>query len=508
MTNDTLRPSAGSVQESHAASLALLEQMRNQGGEILTAGLSDAVISKFLGRDPALTAAIEQAGEEWERLRRECPELLSLDEKKQISVIQADFVNFYPDDAVNPYVSIGGAGPWIVTTKGAVIHDNGGYGMIGLGHAPTVVLEAMNQPHLMANVMTANFSQLRLATALKAEIGRTRGGCPYTGFLCLNSGSESVSMASRIVDTNAKLMTDPGARHEGKSIQRVVLRGSFHGRTDRPAQYSDSTRRTYAQHLATFRDGKAPLTVAANDEAELREAFAQADRDGLFIEAMFIEPVMGEGDPGMSITPGFYSLARELTSEHGSLLLVDSIQAGLRSHGCLSAVDYPGFSKLPAPDMETFSKALNAGQYPLSVLAVTDSTAALYKKGVYGNTMTTNPRAMDVGYAVLESLTDQMRRNIVERGEEFLTKFEALREELGGSITKVQGTGLLFSVELDPRFKVWGVGSVEEHMRQAGVGVIHGGENSLRFTPHFAVTTEEVDLIVASTKAALLSCGK
>ena len=27
-------------------------------------------------------------------------------------------------------------------------------------------------------------------------------------------------------------------------------------------------------------------------------------------------------------------------------------------------------------------------------------------------------------------------------------------------------------------------------------GVIHGGENSLRFTPHFAITAEEVDLII------------
>ena len=30
----------------------------------------------------------------------------------------------------------------------------------------------------------------------------------------------------------------------------------------------------------------------------------------------------------------------------------------------------PGFEGFEAPDMETYSKALNAGQYPLSVLAV------------------------------------------------------------------------------------------------------------------------------------------
>ena len=68
----------------------------------------------------------------------------------------------------------------------------------------------------------------------------------------------------------------------------------------------------------------------------------------------------------------------------------------------LSIVDYPGFEGLDAPDMETYSKALNAAQYPLSVLAVNERAAGLYRKGVYGNTMTTNPRALDVACAVLE----------------------------------------------------------------------------------------------------------
>jgi acetylornithine/succinyldiaminopimelate/putrescine aminotransferase len=105
---------------------------------------------------------------------------------------------------------------------------------------------------------------------------------------------------------------------------------------------------------------------------------------------------MGEGNPGMAITPEFYAEARRLTREHGSLMLVDSIQAGLRAHGVLSIIDYPGFEELEAPDMETYSKALNAGQYPLSVLAMNRFAAELYRKGVYGNTMTSNPRALDV----------------------------------------------------------------------------------------------------------------
>ena len=33
---------------------------------------------------------------------------------------------------------------------------------------------------------------------------------------------------------------------------------------------------------------------------------------------------------------------------------------------------------------------------------------------------------------------------------------------------------------------------------------IHGGANSLRFTPHFAITSEEADLLVEGVRQALL----
>ncbi len=473
-------------------------------GQARTTGLTDAVVLDFAGRDPDLRQAIAAAAAEYARIRAEFPELLDLDEDAQATEVQSGFVNFYAADAANPYVALAARGPWIVTLKGAVIYDTGGYGMLGLGHTPAPVMDAMSRPQAMANIMTPSVSQLRFARAMRAEIGQTRGACPYSAFLCLNSGSESVSLASRIVDANAKTMTDPGARHAGKTIKRVVVKGAFHGRTERPALYSDSSRKTYLQYLASYRGEDSVITVAPYDEDALRKVFADADANGWFVEAMFLEPVMGEGDPGRSVPVAFYNTARELTRGHGSLLLVDSIQAGLRATGYLSIVDYPGFEKAEAPDLETYSKALNAGQYPLSVLAVTESAAAIYKRGLYGNTMTANPRALDVACTVLAQLTPSLRANIQQRGKQAIAMLEALKDELGGPITKVQGTGLLFSCELTKEFKGYGAGSTEEWMREHGIGVIHGGENSLRFTPHFAVTGEEMQLVVSMVKRALL----
>lgn len=481
-----------------------LNAMRSHGGAALTTGLEDARIRQFATLDPRLGQAVAEAFESFEALRESEAELLALDEREQMERIQAGYVNFYADDAVNPYVALAARGPWVVTLKGAVVHDNGGYGMLGMGHGPDAIIEAMSRPHVMANVMTPSLSQLRLDRALRAEIGQRGKGCPYSRFLCLNSGSEAVTLAGRIADVNTKLHTDPAGRHAGKKVKRIAVRGAFHGRTELPALYSDSTRKTYAAHLASHKHHAEQLLIVEPYNVEqLRETFARADREGWYIEAMFLEPVMGEGDPGRAVTVEFYRAARELTKAHGTLLLVDSIQAGLRAHGVLSIVDYPGFEGLEAPDMETYSKALNAGQYPLSVLATNERAAGLYRKGIYGNTMTTNPRAMDVAVAVLEGLTPALRQNIVERGRQFVQRFEALRGELPGWITKVQGTGLLFSCELSDDFKCYGSGSTEEWLRRHGLGVIHGGANSLRFTPTFAVSEAEIELVVEMVHRAL-----
>lgn len=484
----------------------LLNEMRTHGGPALTTGLNDEILLPFADRDKRLTTVVREAHAAFRQLLDDEPALLMMDEESQIREIQGGYVNFYAEDARNPYVSIAANGPWIVSLKGAVLYDTGGYGMLGFGHSPEPVLESMNRRHVMANIMTPNLSQKYLIDLLRKEIGHTRGSCPFDRFLCVNSGSEAVAVGARLADINAKLMSDPGGRYANKTSRILSLKGSFHGRTQRPAQFSDSTRQNYCKHLASFRDNDNLITVEPNDIEQLKQVFSWAETNNYFFEAFFFEPVMGEGNPGLDITPEFYAEARRLTREHGALMLVDSIQAGLRAHGVLSIIDYPGFESEEAPDMETYSKALNAGQYPLSVLAMNKHTSDLYRTGVYGNTMTSNPRALDVACTVLKNLTPEIRRNIVERGDELVAKLKSMRDELGGRITGVQGTGLLFSVELDSqRFKAYGSDSIEEFMRLHGLNVIHGGTNSLRFTPNFDLSSEEADLIVEATRQALLN---
>ncbi|HET9239833.1 MAG TPA: aminotransferase class III-fold pyridoxal phosphate-dependent enzyme [Oligoflexus sp.] len=481
-----------------------LQEMRRETGDKQTKGLDDKVIEAFLRTDKRLAEAIEDAYTEFQALKKEFGTRLQMNERELIDYIQSDFVNFYEADAVNPYVALAAAGPWLITTHGAVLHDSGGYGMIGFGQTPKKILEAMSQHHVMANIMTPNFSQKRLTERLNKEIGHNRKDNKpvFARYLCLNSGSESVTVAARLADLNAKNLTDPGARYAGRKIYMLSMKGSFHGRTERPAQASDSSAKNY-QKLATFREQKL-MTVEPNNVEQLRAAFAEADKKGIFIEMMLLEPVMGEGNPGVGVTPAFYDEARRLTREHGSLFMIDSIQAGLRAQGCLSICDYPGFETCEAPDMETYSKAVNAGQYPLSILALNRHAAELYQRGIYGNTMTTNPRALDVACAVLDSVTPELRKNIRDRGQEFLDRFNQLREEFPGVVTGATGTGLLCALHLNPEgYKVVGKHGVETWLREQGIGVIHGGKNALRFTPHFLITPAEIDLVIGKIREAL-----
>ena len=143
-------------------------------GRIDTPGLSDEEIVSFLDADPLLQMAIEEAAIRHEHMAQEFPTMyLGSDETELIHELQDGFVNFYNPATVNPYVALAARGPWIITSHGAVVHDNGGYGMLGAGHGPSQVIQSMADNWVMANVMTASFSQKRLDERLRQELGHT-----------------------------------------------------------------------------------------------------------------------------------------------------------------------------------------------------------------------------------------------------------------------------------------------------------------------------------------------
>jgi hypothetical protein len=156
-----------------------LKQLRGSGGRRRTVGLEDEIVERFLERDPRLGQAIDEAIEAHAKLREIWGDEWLCDEEADLAArLQEHLLNFYAADTVNPYVPIAARGPWIVTSHGAVVHDDGGYGMLGFGHGPQELVDRLAQPWVMANVMTPSFSHRSFTDRLRAEVGQKRGSCP------------------------------------------------------------------------------------------------------------------------------------------------------------------------------------------------------------------------------------------------------------------------------------------------------------------------------------------
>ena len=264
--------------------LSKLKAISAESMSPLTSGLDEESLKNFIETDPLLCACIESAYQEYFLLKKKFPELFKLSDQKKINTLQKDFINFYPPETVNPYIPLAAKGPWIVTTSGAVIHDSGGYGMLGFGHGPSRIIEAMSKEnHVMANIMTPSLKQYELEQLLKQEIGHSRkdhSKHKLGKFVCLNSGSESVGLALRITD--ARVMQE-----QSKSVKHckfVTLKKSFHGRTDKPAQVSSSSLPFYKKHLASFAERGNLITVEINNTACLTEVFVEAEKKDIIFK--------------------------------------------------------------------------------------------------------------------------------------------------------------------------------------------------------------------------------
>jgi len=121
--------------------LDILNPLRQRQGTVRTHGLDDTSLLQLAAQYPDLMIAAQRAADLLPDLVAEFADLADADEQTQIDATQSGFINFYPDDAINPYVAIAACGPWVVTLKGRVLHDSGGYGMLGFGHQPEAVIE-------------------------------------------------------------------------------------------------------------------------------------------------------------------------------------------------------------------------------------------------------------------------------------------------------------------------------------------------------------------------------
>ncbi|MCP8967332.1 glutamate-1-semialdehyde 2,1-aminomutase [Ectobacillus ponti] len=166
------------------------------------------------------------------------------------------------------------------------------------------------------------------------------------------------------------------------------------------------------------------ITVPYNDMESVRAAFAQFGAD---IAAVIIEPVAGNMGVVLPL-PGFLEDLREITTQHGTLLIFDEVMTGFRVHyNC--GQGYFGIT----PDLTCLGKVIGGG-LPVGayggkaeIMSQVAPSGPIYQAG----TLSGNPLAMAAGYETLVQLTPESYVEFERKAEMLANGLQAAAERYG-----------------------------------------------------------------------------
>jgi acetylornithine aminotransferase len=210
---------------------------------------------------------------------------------------------------------------------------------------------------------------------------------------------------------------------------------------------------------------------------------------------VILEPIQGEG--GVIVPPaGYLAAAREITTRHGALLVLDEIQTGVGRTGQWFAFQADGIT----PDAFTLAKGLGGG-LPIGALVSLGPAADLLGPGLHASTFGGNPVSCAAALAVLDTIANDGLLDQVKRlGERLRRGIEALGHPL---VSGVRGEGLLLGVVLSAPASA----ALAGVLRDAGFLVNAVQPNVLRLAPPLVVTPEQVEAFLAALPAALDAVG-
>ncbi|PPH08364.1 acetylornithine transaminase [Rathayibacter sp. AY1H3] len=334
----------------------------------------------------------------------------------------------------------------------------GGIAVNSLGHAHPVFVEAVTrQAGALAHVSNyfATAPQIELAETLRRLTGAGETGRVYFA----NSGTEANEAAFKLARLNAA-----GGRH-----RVLALQNAFHGRTMGALALTGK---------AAMRAPFEPMPGGVEHlEASIEALEAALDES---VAALIVEPIQGEAGV-IPLPAGYLERARELTREHGALLIVDEIQTGVGRTGRWFAYQEAGI----LPDAVTLAKGLGGG-FPVGALVTFGEASDLLQKGHHGSTFGGNPLATAVAGAVLAEIERaDLLGNARERGAQIVDALTALDSPLIGG---VRGAGLLLGIALTRPVAA----ELAAACLDVGLIVNAANDSSIRLAPPLVVTAADV----------------
>jgi 4-aminobutyrate aminotransferase len=344
-----------------------------------------------------------------------------------------------------------------------------------------------------------------------AELGERLAGITpgnlTKSFFC-NSGTEAVEGAIKL------------ARKHTGSKEVIALEMGFHGRT--LGSLALTGNKAYKKEMAptindvahvappyAYRcqmcDGGPCSRACAEDIERVIGTHTAGD-----LAAVVVEPVMGEG--GIIVPPtDWLQRVKEITHDHGGLLVVDEVQTGYGRTGELFAVDHFGVT----PDIMAQAKGIANG-LPLGAFTASTEIANSFESGDHLSTFGGNPVACAAALATIDELQGGIVDNARQQGAwlgEQLATLEAEFEVVGDT----RGLGLMYGVELvDPES---GTGPMDvapdpdptlakhigERLTDQGIIMGVGGyhKNVMRFQPPLTIEREQLQRVVEGLRTAL-----
>ncbi|MEV4533077.1 acetylornithine transaminase [Asanoa sp. NPDC049518] len=362
----------------------------------------------------------------------------------------------------------------LVRGNGAVLTDEagksyvdmlGGIAVNALGHAHPAVVEAVSrQIGTLGHVSNLYVAEPPVALA---ELLLALAGRPGRVFFS-NSGAEANEAAF-------KLSRLTGRGHV------VATVGGFHGRTMGALALTGQPTK-----VDPFRPLPGEVThVPYGDVAALADAVTAETA------MVILEPIQGEN--GVVVPPpGYLAAAREITTKHGALLVLDEVQTGIGRTGHWFAHQADGVE----PDVITLAKGLGGG-LPIGACVAFGAAGDLLAPGLHGTTFGGNPVSCAAALAVIGTIANEGLLDSVKRvGERLRRGIEALDHPLVG---EVRGAGLLLGIVLTDAVS----GDVAGRLRDAGFLVNPVQPGVIRLAPPLILTADQADAFVAALAKVL-----
>jgi glutamate-1-semialdehyde 2,1-aminomutase len=287
-----------------------------------------------------------------------------------------------------PRFMVSGHGPYLTDADGNTYVDLvASWGPMILGHAHPAVVEAVQQAASRGlSFGTPTEGELELAEEIIARVA------PVEEVRLVNSGTEATMSAIRL------------ARGATGRTKIIKFAGCYHGHVDALLAAAGSGVVTFglpdSSGVTSAQTGET-IVLPYNDVQAVQAAFAQ---DGTDIAAVITEAAAGNMG-AIAPSRGFNQALRDVTAQHGALLIMDEVMTGFR----VSKAGWYGLDPVAA-DLFTFGKVMSGGLPAAAfggrhqVMSYLAPSGPVYQAG----TLSGNPVAVAAGLATLRNATDEV----------------------------------------------------------------------------------------------------